>query len=540
MDEKKMKCMDQNSQAVSVHLPRIMIAAEKSGGGKTLFTCALLSLLKERVQAVRAFKCGPDYIDPMFHRTVLEIPSRNLDSFFADEDTLRYLLGREVLEMEKFPESRIAVLEGVMGFYDGLGGVSERSSAWEVADLTDTPVILLVDMKGRSLSALASIKGFLDYKEKSHVTGVIFNRLSPMLYPGLKERAERELGIRVFGYVPELKNLTLESRHLGLVMPEEILGIRERLDLIKEKVRAGINLDGIIEESGRAAEIEVKLPEAVRQFCNVDCGKVLNNSAAQHIENIADAKKIYDSGNTHEVKSTLSDRSVKKTVVAVAKDEAFCFYYEDNLDLLKKLGAEIQYFSPIHDRNLPVGTCAVYLGGGYPELHAKALSENISMRNAIRQAVMEEMPCIAECGGYLYLKDSIMDPDGVEWPMAGVLPGGSRDTGKLGRFGYITVTSKKEGLLGPAGTEFRAHEFHHWDSEENGTDFAAKKPVGTRGWDCGYTTESFYAGFPHLYFYSNVKIAENFIKCAETWKKKNPISEADLEWIFARNYEGSE
>ena len=540
MDEKKMKCMDQNSQAVSVHLPRIMIAAEKSGGGKTLFTCALLSLLKEKIQEVRAFKCGPDYIDPMFHRTVLEIPSRNLDSFFADEDTLRYLLGREVLEMEKFPESRIAVLEGVMGFYDGLGGVSERSSAWEVADLTDTPVILLVDMKGRSLSALASIKGFLDYKEKSHVTGVIFTRLSPMLYPGLKERAERELGIRVFGYVPELKNLTLESRHLGLVMPEEILGIRERLDLIKEKVRAGINLDGIIEESGRAAEIEVKLPEAVRQFCNVDCGKVLNNSAAQHIENIADAKRIYDSGNTHEVKSTLSDRSVKKTVVAVAKDEAFCFYYEDNLDLLKKLGAEIQYFSPIHDRNLPVGTCAVYLGGGYPELHAKALSENISMRNAIRQAVMEEMPCIAECGGYLYLKDSIMDPDGVEWPMAGVLPGGSRDTGKLGRFGYITVTSKKEGLLGPAGTEFRAHEFHHWDSEENGTDFAAKKPVGTRGWDCGYTTESFYAGFPHLYFYSNVKIAENFIKCAETWKKKNPISEADLEWIFARNYEGSE
>ena len=522
MDKERMKCLVQDSQAVSVRFPRIMIAAEKSGGGKTLLTCALLSLLKERVQAVRAFKCGPDYIDPMFHRTVLEIPSRNLDSFFADGDTLRYLLGREVLEMEKFPESRIAVLEGVMGFYDGLGGVSERSSAWEVADLTDTPVILLVDMKGRSLSALASIKGFLDYKEKSHVTGIVFNRLSPMLYPGLKERAERELGIRVFGYVPELKDLTLESRHLGLVMPEEILGIRERLDLIKEKVRAGINLDGIIEESGRAAEIEVKLPEAVRQFCNVDCGKVLNNSAAQHIENIADAKKIYDSGNTHEVKSTLSDRSVKKTVVAVAKDEAFCFYYEDNLDLLKKLGAEIQYFSPIHDRNLPVETCAVYLGGGYPELHAKALSENISMRNAIRQAVMEEVPCIAECGGYLYLKDSIVDPDGVEWPMAGVLPGSSRDTGKLGRFGYITVTSKKEGLLGPAETEFRAHEFHHWDSEENGTDFAAKKPVGTRDWDCGYTTESFYAGFPHLYFYSNVKIAENFIKCAETWKKKNP------------------
>ncbi len=489
MDEKEMKCTKQDSQAVSVRFPRIMVAAEKSGGGKTLFTCALLSLLKEKVKAVRAFKCGPDYIDPMFHRTVLEIPSRNLDSFFADSDTLGYLLGREVLEVEDFPESRIAVLEGVMGFYDGLGGVSERSSAWEVADITDTPVIFLVDMKGRSLSALASIKGFLDYKEKSHVIGVIFNRLSPMLYPGLKERAERELGIRVFGYVPELKDLTLESRHLGLVMPEEIPGIRERLDLIKEKVRKGIDLDGIIEEAGRAAEIEVKLPENVRRFCNVERGKDLN-------------------------------RSVKKTVVAVARDEAFCFYYEDNLDLLKKFGAEIRYFSPIRDDKLPEGTCAVYLGGGYPELHAKVLSENISMRNAIRQAVAEEMPCIAECGGYLYLKNSILDPDGVEWPMTGVLPGSSRDTGKLGRFGYITVTAKKDGFLGPTGTEFRAHEFHHWDSEENGTDFSAKKPVGTRGWDCGFTTENFYAGFPHLYFYSNVKIAENFIKRAELWKKK--------------------
>lgn len=482
MDEKEMKGTEQDPQAVSVRFPRVMIAAEKSGGGKTLFTCALLSLLKEKVQAVRAFKCGPDYIDPMFHRTVLEVPSRNLDSFFADADTLRYLLGREVLEAEDFSESWIAVLEGVMGFYDGLGGISERSSAWEVADLTDTPVILLVDMKGRSLSALASIKGFLDYKEKSHVAGVIFNRLSPMLYPGLKERAERELGIRVFGYVPELKDLTLESRHLGLVMPEEIPGIRERLDLIKEKVCKGIDLDGIIEEAGRAAEIEVRLPET---------------------------------------KSMLSDRSVKKTIVAVARDEAFCFYYEDNLDLLKKLGAEILYFSPIHDDKLPEGTCAVYLGGGYPELHAKTLSENISMRNAIRQAVAEEMPCIAECGGYLYLKDSIVDPDGVEWSMAGVLPGSSHDTGKLGRFGYITVTSKKDGLLGLAGTEFRAHEFHHWDSEENGTDFVAKKPVGTRGWDCGYTTENFYAGFPHLYFYSNVKIAENFIDRAEKWKENS-------------------
>ena len=155
--------LSEESTPTSIRLPRIMIAAEKSGGGKTFFTCVLLSLLKERIEAVRAFKCGPDYIDPMFHRTVLEIPSRNLDTFFVGADTLRYLLGREVLENRELSESRIAVLEGVMGFYDGLGGVSERASAWEVADLTDTPVILIVDMKGRSLSALASIKGFMEY-----------------------------------------------------------------------------------------------------------------------------------------------------------------------------------------------------------------------------------------------------------------------------------------------------------------------------------------------------------------------------------------
>ena len=206
-------------------------------------------------------------------------------------------------------------------------------------------------------------------------------------------------------------------------------------------------------------------------------------------------------------------------MIAVARDEAFSFYYEDNLDLLKKLGARIRYFSPLRDQEIPPEASALYLGGGYPELHAKALSENKTMLSSIREAIRNGMPCIAECGGYLYLKESIEDPDGKRWEMTGVLQGSSQDTGKLGRFGYITVTAKKGGLLGPEGTQFRAHEFHHWDSPENGTDFQAKKPVGTRGWECGYTTESFYAGFPHLYFYSNPKIAEHFVKQAQSWRE---------------------
>ena len=179
--------------------------------------------------------------------------------------------------------------------------------------------------------------------------------------------------------------------------------------------------------------------------------------------------------------------------------KAFCFYYEDNLDLLKTWSQD-PIFSPIRDQEILPEASALYLGGGYPELHVKALSENKMMLSSIREAIRNGMPCIAECGGYLYLKESIEDPAGKRWEMAGVLPGkqpGYRETWKI-RLHYRD--SEKDGLLGPKGTQFRAHEFHHWDSPENGTDFQAKKPVGTRGWECGYTTESFYAGFPHLYF----------------------------------------
>ena len=449
--------------------PRLLLAGTGSGCGKTTVTTAILRALQRRGVTLSAFKCGPDYIDPMFHTAVLGVPSRNLDLFFEDEAGIRSQLARHIR-----PDG-FGVIEGVMGFYDGLGGVSERSSAWEVADLTDTPVILLVDMMGRSLSALASIKGFLDYKEKSHVTGVVFNRLSPMLYPRLKERAERELGIRVFGYVPELKDMTLESRHLGLVMPEEIPGIRERLDLIKEKVRVEINLDGIIEEAGRAAEIEVKLPEAVRQFCNVDCGT-----------------------------------GIKKTVVAVAKDEAFCFYYEDNFDVLRELGAELVPFSPLTDERLPENIDGLYLGGGYPELYEKRLSENEIMRDSIKTVILNGLPTVAECGGFLYLLQSL---DGAA--MAGLLPTSAHMTRRLQPFGYVMLTANSDNLLCEAGGQFPVHEFHYAQAVDNGTDFRAVKPNG-RAWDCGFASDTLYAGFPHLYFRAKTEIAANFVrKCAE-------------------------
>ena len=184
-------------------------------------------------------------------------------------------------------------------------------------------------------------------------------------------------------------------------------------------------------------------------------------------------------------------------------DEAFCFYYQDNLETLEAMNAELRFFSPIHDEKVPGEADGLYLGGGYPELYGKELSENASMRASVRERLAQGMPCIAECGGYLYLKQELADADGISWPMCGVLPEGSRDSGRLSRFGYGIMTAMGDSVLGPVGTSVPAHEFHHWDSPENGDCFSFKKPVGTREWSCGYGTESLYAGFPHLYFYGH-------------------------------------
>lgn len=486
------------SDVRTAEFPRFMIAAEKSGQGKTLITCALLELLLEQGMDVRAFKCGPDYIDPMFHKRVLGVPSYNLDSFFSNENELKYLLGRhgqstdqapcpnpegeakparEIgFTQESGPVQKIGVIEGVMGYYDGLGGTTERASAYEIAKITKTPVILVADASGRSLSVLAAIRGFLSFRPDSQIAGVIFNRLSPMLYPGLKAAAERELGIRVIGFLPVLKDVSLESRHLGLVMPEEIPGFREKIKELAEKIRPGIDR---------------------KELMALACSAEPVSWLAQSIPSV-------------------SKRNGEPPVIAVAMDEAFCFYYQDNLDTLAAMNARLVFFSPIHDREIPGDADGLYLGGGYPELHGKALSDNRSMRESIRKAMEEKMPCIAECGGFLYLKEWLQDKEGTRWPMCGVLLGGSADTGRLGRFGYGTMTACRDGVLGEEGAAFPAHEFHHWDGEENGDDFLFQKPVGHRSWKCGYTTNSLYAGFPHLYFYGNFPY--RFLRQAAAWK----------------------
>ena len=375
-------------------IPRILLAAGASGSGKTLITCGLLQALVNRGLKVASFKCGPDYIDPMFHSRVIGTRSRNLDTFFTDGDRTRYLLAKNASDCE------IAVMEGVMGYYDGVGGITSRASAYDLASTTDTPVILIVNSRGMSVSLAAYVKGFLEYKKDSHICGVIFNQMSPMLYPRMKKLLEEELSVKVLGYVPKVEDCVIESRHLGLVLPEEIPELKSRLQKLSEVLEKTLDIDGILELAGEAPELAAPETEMLIQK-----------------------------------DTAFGYRTEEKVRIGVADDEAFCFFYADNLNLLEQMGAELVRFSPIHDRELPEDLDGLLLSGGYPELNGEALEENQEMCTRIREVILDGMPCLAECGGFMYLHQEMEDMEGKQRRVCGVIPGRAYRTPKLNRFG---------------------------------------------------------------------------------------------------------
>lgn len=454
-------------------LSRVMIAAPKSGSGKTSITCGLLSALKGRGMKPVSYKCGPDYIDTMFHKTVLGIPSKNLDTFFTDEKTTINLM------LEDRQEDEFALIEGVMGLYDGLGGVREEGSSYHLAKITKTPIVLVVDAKGMGKSLLALISGFLSYDSEKLIKGVILNRMSKGYYDTIAPLIEEELGIKVIGYVPDKMDFELGSRHLGLILPDEIDGIATKLNEIGKELEATLDINKLI-EIGQTA-------------CDIPCDK-----ATQSLE--------VSSGN-------------QKPVIAVAYDQAFCFYYEDNINLFRKFGAEIKYFSPINDRELPEGTSAIVLGGGYPENYLEELSSNSNMLEAIRSANKEGLIIIAECGGFMYLHESITNKDGKEYKMAGILPGGCVYKNKLVRFGYIELNSTKASSW-ISKESIKGHEFHYFDCDNNGDDFLAVKPVTGKTYPCIINKDNVFAGFPHLYYPSNPAFARCIVDKAAEYQSK--------------------
>lgn len=455
---------------------RILIAAPASGGGKTTFTCGLLQALASRGLRLQACKCGPDYIDPMFHREVIGADSRNLDLFFMGPARVRRLVAQGAASAD------VTVVEGVMGYYDGIA-VSDEASAWDVARTLEAPAVLLVDGRGRARSIAAEVLGFMRFRSDSRVAGVVVNRCAPMLYPRLKELIEQECGVRVYGYVPVLEDCSLESRHLGLVTASEVAGLQAKLGVVAKVLEQTVDVEGLL-ALARSAPALAWEPEEL---------------------------PAADAGRPR---------------VAVAYDDAFCFYYSDTLRLLERLGAQLAFFSPLADAHLPAGAGGLYLGGGYPELHCEELSANASLLADIRAAIGAGMPAVAECGGFMYLHEQLEDDAGCFWPMAGVIAGRSFRTPKLARFGYIDMLAAEDNLLCPAGAFLRGHEFHYWDSDSPGAAFHAQKPQSARNWECVHATKSLYAGYPHLCLHAYPQAAARFVGACSAWARNLSMPEA--------------
>ncbi|MCD8050237.1 MAG: cobyrinate a,c-diamide synthase [Clostridiales bacterium] len=449
--------------------PRLLIAGTGSGCGKTTFTCGVLQALVNRGLRPMACKSGPDYIDPMFHSRVIGAESRNLDLFFYGPDTTRYLLRRHGAGRD------VAVLEGAMGYYDGVALTSD-ASAWALARETRTPTVLVVDGRGGAVSLCATILGFLQFQPESQIRGILLNRVSPGLYPRLKEAIEERCGVPVYGYLPSLPQCAIESRHLGLLTADEVAGLKGKMSVLATQVEHTVNLNDLLALAKTAPDVSAVSP-------------------------------------------ALSEPVRGKPVIAVARDEAFCFVYQDNLELLEQLGGKLVYFSPLRDEKLP--PCqGLYLPGGYPELYAARLSGQTGLRAEIRRAVTGGLPTVAECGGFLYLQQELEDGEGNHWPMCGALPGRGYRTPRLQRFGYVTLTAGQDNLLCGAGETLRAHEFHYWDSDAPGDAFHAQKPRSNRGWDCTVASETLYGGFPHLAFYANPNAAARFLSKAAAYRRK--------------------
>ena len=445
---------------------QFLLAAPRSGSGKTTMTCALLMALKRRGCAPCAFKSGPDYIDPMFHRAVLGVESRSLDLFFSAPETVRTLYARGAAG------HGAAVCEGAMGFYDGLGGVSDRASAWHLADTLGLPVLLVVEPKGQSLTLAAELNGLVNFRTPSHIAGILLNNCTARMHALLAPMLEKETGLPVLGFLPKLPEAVIGSRHLGLYTAAEVENLQQKLALLAD-----------------AAEEHIDWPRLLA-LCEKE-PPALPEKAPQPSARVR---------------------------IAVAQDEAFCFTYAETLEAFRDAGAEVVFFSPLRDTALPENIGGLYLPGGYPELHARELSENTSLLREIKQKIESGLPTAAECGGFLYLGQSLTDAEGQSWPMAGVLPGEAKDAGRLVRFGYAALSADSDSMLFRAGESFPIHEFHHWDSTANGTALAAKKPVGGAEWRCGFIDEHFYAGFPHLYW-AGTPLPQRFAAAAENYRR---------------------
>lgn len=443
---------------------RIMIAATGSGNGKTTITCALLSALKKQGKNVVSFKSGPDYIDPTFHRQATEVDCYNLDPYLMGEAGVLESLGFHSAGRD------IAVIEGVMGFYDGIGGGGEASSH-HLSRITRTPVLLIVNTRGKGVSICAEIQGFR-YFEENHIAGIILNRTKPASVPFYRKMIEEKTGLKVVGSLPDLPEIHVGSRHLGLIPAGEITDIRKKISHLGETALTTFDF-------GLLYDIAAGSPKA-------DWFSRESNPA----------------------------RTKRRAVIYVARDAAFCFHYADNHRILESHGATLKYFSPLEDHAIPDDADGLIFWGGYPEIHASKLAANNALKECIRKKHAEGLPIYAECGGFMYMNEFL---DGHA--MLGIVEGSISMTDRLQKFGYVELTANKDNALCRSGERIRAHSFHYSRGSNEGNAFTAVRAGKDESYSCIIATDQLFAGYPHLHFAGNRNFAENFVKACLKFRK---------------------
>jgi len=450
-----------------MNLPRIVIAGTHSGVGKTTVATGIMAALRQRGLQVQAFKVGPDFIDPTFHHAATGRPSRNLDSWMLSRETNLDIFARATADAD------VAVIEGVMGLFDGKGAQSLAGTTAEIALWLDATVVLVLDAAAMAGSAAAVVHGFDTLLPHLQVSAVICNNVgSAAHYACLRDAMASRCRPTPIGYLPRNDDFSIPERPLGLHLAHEAL-TRERLDLLAEWIASHLDLDRLLALSSRSG-------------CSV-----------APLSRVAEKPKL--------------------ARIGIARNAAFCFYYHDNLELLRALGAELIDFSPIADRTLPPQLDGIYLGGGYPEIHAEVLSANETMRAAILEFAANGSPVYAECGGLMYLTEAIVDGEGRNWPMVGIFPTCARMHDRIVKLAYTEVEAgEADGWLAP-GECARGHEFR----------YSAIDPMpGTirrvyRGAAEGYQVWSVLASYVHLHFLSCPSFAERFVRdCAQ--RRANP------------------
>lgn len=453
-----------------MQIPRLVIGGVSSGVGKTTVTTGIITALRGRHLAVQPFKCGPDYIDPGFLALAAGLPCHNLDSWMLTPEAMVELF------LHSNRQRDIAIVEGVMGLYDGRDGPQGMGSTAEIAKWLKAPVILLIDAGKLSQSAAALVLGYRQLDPTVNIVGVIANKVgSPNHLRLITEAVEKKAGLPLLGYLPQKAGLNLPERHLGLVPSAEKPELDDFLARLVQQIEETIDVSRLL-ELARTAE-PLKLTGGERLFPQ--------------------------------------EKPTRRTSIAIARDEAFNFYYQHNLDLLAAWGAELKFFSPLRDSSLPSGVQGAYIGGGFPEVFAAELSANTALKADLARLANDGRPIYAECGGLMYLSQGIIDFDEQRFPMVGLVPGWSKMQKKRQRLGYTTAEAVQDSVIAARGQKLLGHAFHWSNLPEPTAEQAAYSILEPSKQLEGFITgprANILASYLHLHFGSEPALAQRFIE----------------------------